>query len=460
MLIINWHHFVMAFKYFVGFVFFPNFVPFMNRVGNFVSKACRYVYLHAWQYRTIGRVHQRRIDMVRERGKARVVFMAMSVPLWKYQHLYDLMIRDSRFEATIVISPPIDFSADLQMRDVEALRGYFDERGMAYVDFDPTGAAPPLNIKDEIDPDILFYAQPYEHQLTPVHDCLNFYDRLLCFYPYSFMTGKNKLTFNFHFHNLAWRLYYPNEEIKSVAVELAWNKGRNVRVVGHPNSDDFALWYGNDPWKVITDGRPRKRIIWAPHFSFTNKFDQQPRSNFLWMAHFMLDLAQRYKEHLQIAFKPHPRLLAELYEHPEWGSARADAYYQTWSEMENTQLETGAYVDLFMTSDAMIHDSASFVLEYLYTHKPVMFVSREIDSLLAWQTELSCEAFRQLYIGKDEKQLLDFVDNVVLGGDDPMRPQRVAFYGQHLLPPEGKSVAQNTLDDLVCSLGLDNNITS
>ena len=125
-----------------------------------------------------------------------------------------------------------------------------------------------------------------------------------------------------------------------------------------------------------------------------------------------------------------------------------------WEDMPNTQLEKGTYVDLFMSSDAMIHDSASFVIEYLYTHKPVMFVSRDINHFLTGQIDLSREGFAQLYIGKDEREILDFVDNVVLGDDDPMLSQRMAFFERHLMPPGGQSVAQNTLDDMATSLGM------
>ena len=426
----------------------------MNKVVKILKNGSRYVYLHAWQYRNIERVHQRRVMMVEQRGKAKVVILAMSVPIWKYQHLFEVLNRDNRFEVTIVISPSIDYDREQQRLDVEALRRFFDSNSMPYVDFDVTGAVEPFDIRGKIDPDIIFYPQPYEHLLVQQHDCLNFYDRLCCYYPYAFMTGKGKFSYDFHFHNLAWRLYYPNEEIRHEAEVTAWNRGRNVRIVGHPNGDDFALWSGADPWKIIADGRPRKRIIWAPHFSFDDKFGQIPRGNFLWVAHFMLDLAQRYKEFVQIAFKPHPRLLTELYAHPDWGKARTDEFYQLWADMENTQLELGNYIDLFMTSDAMIHDSGSFVIEYLYTHKPVMFISRDINHFLTGQTDFSREAFAQLYIGKDEREILDFVDKVVLGGDDPMLPQRMAFFERHLKSPHGQSVAQNTLDDLIESLGL------
>lgn len=53
---------------------------------------------------------------------------------------------------------------------------------------------------------------------------------------------------------------------------------------------------------------------------------------------------------------------------------KTDRYYSEWESLSNAQLETGKYVDLFMTSDAMIHDCGSFTIEYHYTLKPVMYL--------------------------------------------------------------------------------------
>jgi hypothetical protein len=41
-----------------------------------------------------------------------------------------------------------------------------------------------------------------------------------------------------------------------------------------------------------------------------------------------------------------------------------------------------------------------------------------------------------------------------LGGNDTMRPQREQFFNDYLLPPGGKSVAQNVVDDIVQELGI------
>ena len=424
----------------------------MNGLLKFMEKGARWFYLHGWQYRTIGGVHERRVAEVSSRGRCRVVFIAMNRVMWRYQHLLELIDGDDRFEVKVVLSPCLNLSVEQQHTDMEGLRKYFKEKGVEFVDYD--FEATPYDFGTDFDPDLVFYPQPYEHLLVPAHDCLSHYNRLLCYYPYAYMTGKGKFFYDFHFHNLAWRLYYSNDTILEEARKTAWNHGRNVRIVGYPNADDFFKPEFRQVWKRIDEGRERKRLIWAPHFSLGDTFGLVGHGGFIWMSFFMLDLAQRYKEHLQIAFKPHPRLLSELYKHPDWGKERADAYYRQWAEMENTQLETGDHVDLFMTSDAMVHDSGSFVVEYMFTHKPVMYAMRNLDRYLASQTEFSREAIGLHYHGANEREVMDFIDFTVLGGEDPLAEKREGFYNRYLKPIGGKTVAQNTLDDLVASLRL------
>ena len=406
--------------------------------------------MHGWLYRKIDDIHRKRVLEIRQRTSepVRVVFFAMSVSMWRYQHLYELMCADKRFDAHIVLSPSIDYTHEQQERDVNAMRTFFDECSIKYVDY---SFERPCDVKSELNPDILFYPQPYENLLCPAHDCTTFYDRLICYYPYAFWTSTGKWSYNFHFHNLAWRLYYSTKMHLEEARKTAWNKGTNVRVVGYPNADDFLSGKYADVWKKI-DSKPRKRLIWAPHYAITPEFGLIARSRFLEMAQPMLEMAERLKDEIQIAFKPHPRLLTELYKHPQWGKERTDAYYQQWEAGTNTQLETGDFVDLFMTSDGMVHDSGSFAVEYHYSLRPVMFVSQDMAPLLATQSEFGKTAYKMHYIGKGMADVEHFVADVVIAGNDTMRSWREWFYTEHLLPPGGRSVAQNTLDDLIYSL--------
>lgn len=419
-----------------------------------LSKVLRYIYLHGYKYRAVQRVHNRLVKSLDTTRPVRVTFIAMNVAMWRYQQLWELMSKDPRFEVSIVLSACIDYGRDHNIAELKKMRAYFAEHNMPYCDYELEKGGDPVDIRKVCNPLVMFYPQPYEHLLVPQHDCMAFYDRLICYYPYAFWTSRGKWSYNFHFHNMAWRLYYSTVLHLKEAVSTATNRGRNVRVVGYPNADAYLRGSYSNVWKPLNDGRQRKRIVWAPHYSIVDKFGLVPRSNFLWMAQPMLELARTRSDELQFAFKPHPRLLTELYAHPDWGKERTDAYYAHWQSLPNTQLETGGFVDLFMTSDAMIHDSGSFAVEYHYSHQPVMYVSRDMDSLLATQSEFGRLAYSLHYIGSTEQDIVAFINDVVIAGNDHMKEKRGMFYNDYLLPPNGKTVAQNTVDDLVKSLHL------
>lgn len=420
----------------------------------FLHKALKYIYLHGYKYRATERAHARLVQHVQAGTPVNVVFIAMNVAMWRYQRLWELMQQDKRFNVSIVLSPCIDYDREQSINELEKLRAYFDERNMPYVDYDLEHNAAPVDIRKTLNPLLMFYPQPYEHLLTPEHDCMSFYDRLICYYPYAFWTSKGKWSYDFHFHNLAWRLYYSTSLHLKEAQTTASNKGRNVRVVGYSNADDYLNSTFNDVWKPQADGR-HLRIVWAPHYSIVEQFGLVPRSNFLWMAETMLELASKYQDKIQLAFKPHPRLLTELYKHPDWGKEKTDAYYAQWESRPNTQLETGGFIDLFMTSDAMIHDSGSFAVEYHYSRKPVMFVSRDLNSILDTQSEFGKLAYDMHYIGKTTDDIDSFVTHVVMEGNDSLKEKRDKFYNDYLLPPNGKTVAENTIEDLLKSLKLE-----
>src|SRR5690606_23808246 len=113
-----------------------------------------------------------------------------------------------------------------------------------------------------------------------------------------------------------------------------------------------------------------KRIIWAPHHRIDEKGSKYSFSNFLKFHQSFLELAQENSDKIQIAFKPHPLLKQKLYVHKDWGVEKTRQYYNSWAQLPNGQLALDDYIDLFLTSDAMILDSISFIAEYAFTRKP------------------------------------------------------------------------------------------
>ncbi len=393
----------------------------------------------------------RYLKYLRKKDVINVVFFPMNVAMWKCQHLYDLLKQDNRFRLYVFLAPARPYSYEDRCADLQAMRAYFTQHNVPYVDFELEKGKEPVDVYSIVNPDILFHAQPYESTIDECYSFMHFTDRLLCHVPYGFYaTNVHFYNYNSLFNNVAWRLYYPTDETKNLARRYLYNHGRNVVVVGYPSIDDYVLPAITNPWKI--KDKNIKRIIWAPHFTILKGLGFSQRSNFLNMAGFMQQLAMEYSDKVTIAFKPHPRLYTELVKHLDWGEERTNEYYDFWRNSPTTQLETGDFVDLFKGSDAMIHDSASFIFDYLYFNKPVMYDNPDIEGAKATANETGKAAYDVHYTVSCNDDIKRFIDDVVLAGNDPLKPKREEYYKQYLLPPNGKTVAQNIYDDLVKSL--------
>ena len=388
------------------------------------------------------------VKRLRHKKQINVVFYAFSLSMWRYQHLYEAMSKHPRFKTTIVIIPTLGYSEEQRAKDIDTLTKFFTSKNIPFL-LGAESDGHTLNVKKELKPDLIFYPQPYGDFYDKNNKFNVYIDRLLCYYPYGFWRSSDYWSYNLLLHNIAWKLFYSTESHRNDAQRIANNKGRNVEVVGYPTADDFLFRDHIDLWKP--QSTRKKRVIWAPHFTIqSGGFLYQ--SNFLWMADLMVDIAKKYSDKIQFAFKPHPRLYTELCRDVVWGQKKTDAYYKQWATMENSQLETGEFVDLFMTSDAMVHDSGSFSVEYLYTNNPMMYVAKDFEEQVEKCSEFGQQAMKQQYVGTNKDDIINFIEKVVLGGEDSMATQRRDFVEAYLVPPNGKTVVENTMDILLKEL--------
>lgn len=389
--------------------------------------------------------HYRRILRVRKNGKANVLFIASNLPMWKYQGLYELMSQDTRFDASILIYPFNTYTPEQRSYDAEILKAFFTSKGIQVIDLGEN-----LDVIHDMNPDMIFYPQPYPGLYGNLLEPCNFEDRLLCYFPYGLFTQYTDWAYNTRFHNIAWKLFYPTEYHRKDAGRLAYNGGKNVCIVGEPDADYMRAPHKENPWKN-TDCR--KRVIWAPHFSIS-KDRLMNRDSFMWMSDLMLEIAEEYADRIQIAFKPHPRLKTELYLHQDWGKQRTDEYYALWDSMPDTQLETGGYLDLFSFSDALIHDSGSFSAVYQYTYKPSLFVSDNLPKIKGELSEFGNRCLDLHYHANTREAVISFIENVVLNEEDCRRSERMTFVDEVMMPPGGRTAAQNAFDEIIRGLGI------
>ena len=370
-----------------------------------------------------------RVRQIRKKEIINVAFVISELGKWKTELLFRAMQDHPRFSPTLYVVP---YSCEYD-KDLEYLVGYLEKNGYSY---QKMGIG--QKFANRIRPDILFYQEPYSGNI------LRNFLSLYCFVPYAFHTTDAKWFIDTPMLNIAWQVYYENSlAVKNVSSILK-NRGRNCYVTGLPYADMFRqpLSLYHNPWRK--QDRKKKKIIWAPHHTI-NSDRFVCHSTFLDYFDTMLILAHKYKDDIQIAFKPHPVLKSKLYR--IWGVKRTDDYYSQWESGENTQLLLGNYVPLFLYSDAMIHDCGSFTVEYHYTKKPVMYLVND-KFREEGLNEFGRRAFELHYLGKNAKEIEVFITNVIRGKDD-LKSAREAFYQECLLPPDGNNASENIINAIL-----------
>lgn len=414
------------------------------------------VYRYRWKIKQNSKVLDLKIKRLSTSDRPiRVLFIISNIPMWRAQYLYDLLKTDSRFDPKIIVSTFQRYNQDEQAKYITQIVTYLSDRGINdYIIADSN-----LNIEkfmnEDFNPDIVFPSQYYNNVYGNKLDLEWNTSRIYCHIPYALITINNQFAYNYKYHNTCWKFYVPTTLHYRTAKRVMANKGKNVVVVGEPDYDLF-MNNGIDPWKKLTDGKKRKRIIWAPHFAITNT-GLLNRASFLWLFDHMLNLAIEYKETVQFAFKPHPHLYNTLCQLEGWGKEKTDAYYDKWISMDNTQLEEGDFIDLFKYSDAMIHDCGSFTGEYMYVNKPVMFTTKNPNIIRKGADEFGLKCIDLHYIGKNVDEVKSFIEETVLNEADTMASARKKLYSEYLLPPNGHSVAENIYKDIVKSFRFNSN---
>lgn len=381
--------------------------------------------------------------------KLNVAFFLSTLGMWKVDYLFKAMQESPKYHPYIVIIPYSKykgFNKEEIDNTLKRTEDFVKEKGYEYIiPYDKKHDCW-MDIKKTLHPDIVFFSAPYKDHL-PKYYIYNFKDTLTCYVPYGFYVVKPySNNFDILFHNLVGMHLLETEWHRKKGLEIARNGGYNLFTTGYPGTEVFLRkdYEAKDVWKP--QPKRKKRIIWAPHHPVD---DPHGMATFLFYYDFMLQMAEKYKDQIQIAFKPHQLMKFKL--SLVWGQEKTDEYYSRWSRMENGQLVESSYVNLFLTSDAMIHDCGSFTTEYLFTQKPVMYLLRT-DQVDRRFNDIGVEAFNCHYQGENADQIERFIVDTVIGGNDPKQSARASFYKKWLSPEDGLMPSQKilkTIDEFI-----------
>lgn len=387
--------------------------------------------------------------------KIKACLFVSRITCWQYANLYRMMEDSGVFEPVVVVKPFMLQGEATMKRYMEQTSSILESQGFHVVRGYDLETNTFLDVRAALQPDIVVYSKFWK----PMFQENTYIDKFLDIPSFLFDYGFNVAhhpdheSLNFEMQNMVTKYFLHTPLHMQMAQKLMDNHGANVTVSGSPKFDAFLMpdYVPKDVWKA--QDKPKKRIIWAPHHSDNFAKIYYQYNAFFEICDFMLEIAEEYKDRIQWAFRPHPMIKTKL--ENKWGKERAEEYYEKWESMENTQYEDGEFIDLFMTSDAMILDSISFIAEYTITNKPALFtVAKSTRVMLNEYGEKNFEILYKTRRDFVKEDIVRFIEDVVLEGHDEKKSEREAFIKEYLLPPNGKTATENIYDGICETLGI------
>ncbi len=369
-----------------------------------------------------------------------VLFVIVDISLWDvFSSIYTAFANDPHFNAVAIVSPRVDISMSVSY---EEMLHFFKDRNINYL----PGYSPEndrwLDLT-ALTPHLIFYtvgsgAYWPEHKIEYMSAITR-----TCYLPYGFLlVDKESFQYNATFHKAAWRIFCETSFHQQKYQKYHRNKPNKIVLSGYPKFDYYQQNPSTScanfisPWKKATP-TTRKKIIWAPHWTVAD-ISPITCSNFETYYNEFLQYIKK-SQNIQWLFKPHPNLM--------WACEHKDIltknefmdYLEQWQNLPNGQVyQLAHYFDYFMTSDALILDSISFIAEYLPTKKPILFLEKPGRPTFNAVAEKLLDTFYKAFCFQD---IIDFVEQVVINGKDLLYEKRIQCLKDYFyFPQEGAGV--------------------
>jgi len=218
---------------------------------------------------------------------------------------------------------------------------------------------------EKFKPDIIFYGEPWS--IYEEHSPLEMSTKALLYYvPYFIANVASYMEYGLNFHLYLHKHYIINNLARDFYAPKMLNKGKNLKVVGHPQLDYFYL-------RLDKDLENKNYVIYAPHWSIN--VPEENYATFEWNGEYILEYAKKHPE-INWVFKPHPTLKERIISQKIMSNEQVENYWKEWDRI-SFKYESGDYLDIFAQSKAMITDCGSFLTEYFVTEKPVIHLISE-----------------------------------------------------------------------------------
>lgn len=361
-------------------------------------------------------------ELLKKKSIVRIGYMASQNELWNLQSFFEEIKKDKNFYFEVIALPNGENTLESKKISCEVNYQFFKKNNINVVygyDFDNDRVRP----LEDWNYDILFWDQPgtWLDIIKDIPMCAFIKKFLLCYVPYGYKVADGKKAhYGLEFHNLSWKIFAESEWHYEQFKKFGQRDGKNVVITGFPKLDEYLKDDRNySNWK---NGKSsKKRVIWAPHWTFRKPGWEYSTFDSNYME--FLEFASEHKE-IDWIVKPHQRLYFWAVESGLMTEKEMRDYFEAWNVLENAVVCNGGnYMDMFLTSDALITDCGSFLAEYLPSENPVIHLYKdtckynEIGDMIT-QTYYRCRSWDEI-----ERT----IERVILRGDDYLKDKRLSL---------------------------------
>lgn len=380
--------------------------------------------------------------------KLKVVFLNSENAKWAYQTLYEAFDKNPKFDVQVLVTlkksmlhnkiASFDYKEYLK-NNYE----FFKQKGMN-VDYAFNIGTNEFLSLQKFGADIVFYEQPW--QMPKAQSVLEISRYALPFYTsYGSTVSNGDDEYTQDLYKDVYTYFVDNEFIKIFLIAKGFDEKR-LDVSGQFKLDAFLKPV--DETKIVWDntGKYKKRIIWAPHHSFAENSTLR-YGTFHWNYKFMLEYIKNNPDY-EFILKPHPALKSEIITKHLMSEDEMNRYFDELKSLSNVKVyDKTDYFDMFRTSDLMITDCCSFLLEYLPTEKPVIHLIRENS---VGQNLFGQKVTKGYYKTHNLEELKSNLDLLLVENNDYLKDVRLKTIKDDLYQP--KNGVSNYIVDYITNV--------
>jgi len=350
-----------------------------------------------------------------------VIFICHIPSLWSmFESIHEALVADPNFHVTVLALPYRHSTLqagqyeDLKVEEYLASRGVTAIRG-----YDPaTSRWLPL---ESMAPDYVFLQTPYE-VFPPEYSVRRLYLHAhVCYMPYGTSLFSGTVSEVAHpeaFLRRASIIFFENvyaeREFKQHFGNRSWFADKTIVVCGYPKLDFLltARQAAGTVWRRGLDPR-NKRVLWTPRWNTSERschfFDYRSLLSRWCGSHQAVDFV----------FRPHPLCFQNFLKTGELTANELAQIEQEYASSINMAIDRSAdYQDTFLTSDILVSDISSMLIEYFATGKPIIYTHR-VDIF----NDLGHELAEGFYWARNGDELIRTLDMLV-AGEDPLKNRR------------------------------------